>query len=201
MSEARDLFFMLRLRDGRVLMGGAHTFGTGKSVDIFDPDTNTVTPPGPLNFGRGWLTAHALPDGRAIVIGGNGRDPNVQGYQPLDSIEIFDPKTNTFAVAPYKLNMRRFSHSSALVLDGTILVLGGYNTSTACTPPADTPTVERIDPASGKVDVFGPLLHNNTESNAVTLLDGSILNVGGGGCGTTLARAEMDFLAGSPVPR
>jgi hypothetical protein len=39
-----------------------------------------------------------------------------------------------------------------------------------------------------------------TEWNAVTLLDGSIVAVGGGACGTTQALPEVYFLPGAPIP-
>jgi hypothetical protein len=193
--QAHDLAFMVRLRDGRVLMGASESVGSRVAAEIFDPDTNTVTSVGPLNQARGWLTAQTLPDGRVLVIAGDGVH-TAQGYTPLDSIEIFDPKTSAFQIAPYKLAMARFAHASALVRDGTVLVIGGYNVATACTPPADTPSVEQIDPVKGTVTKFADLPDAITESNAVTLQDGSVLTAGGGGCGVPTALPHVDFLPG-----
>ena len=123
------------------------------------------------------------------VIGGN--------WAPAtDTIELWDPKTSTFAYAPYKLTKPRGWHGSALVRDGTILTLGGYQNG--CTP---TDTVDQIDPAKGVVTTFANLPHWNTELNAVTLLDGSILGVGGGECGASSAYPDLDFLPGAPGPR
>ena len=194
-AQQHNLAFTVRLRDGRVLIGASEGLGSTTAVELFDPDTNKVTPVGPLNVGRGWLTAHTIPDGRVLVIAGDGTH-TMQGYTPLDSIEIFDPKTMAFTIAPYKLAMARFAHASALVRDGTILVIGGYNVPTACTPPADTPSVEQIDPVKGTVTKFADLPDPITESNAVTLQDGSVLTAGGGGCGVPTALPHVDFLPG-----
>jgi len=40
----------------------------------------------------------------------------------------------------------------------------------------------------------------NTEWVAVTLLDGSVLGVGGGACGTSMALPDIDFLPGAKGP-
>ena len=61
-------------------------------------------------------------------------------------------------------------------------------------------TVETIDPVAGTVTAFSKLPNTNTEWTAVTLLDGSVLGVGGGACGTTMALPDIDFLAGAPIP-
>ena len=61
-------------------------------------------------------------------------------------------------------------------------------------------SVETIDSAAGTVTAFPALPNTNTEWTAVTLLDGSVLGVGGGACGTTMALPDIDFLAGTPVP-
>jgi hypothetical protein len=156
---------------------------------VFDPDLNGFAPAGALHEMRAQFTAHTLPDGRVIVIGGN--------WAPAtDTIELWDPKTSTFTYAPYKLTKARGWHGSALVRDGTILTLGGYQNG--CTP---TNTVDQIDPVKGTVTTFASLPHWNTELNAVTLLDGSILGVGGGECGATSAYPDLDFLPGAPGPR
>jgi hypothetical protein len=47
---------------------------------------------------------------------------------------------------------------------------------------------------------FAHLPNTNTGWTAVTLLHGSVLGVGGGACGTTMALPDIDFLAGAPIP-
>jgi hypothetical protein len=112
-------------------------------------------------------------------------------------------------VAPYKLvadrtplsagtPVGRTWHASALVRDGTVIVMGGYPVDGSCAP---TDTVDQIDPVKGTVVSFGKLPRPNTEWTAVTLQDGSVLGVGGGACGTPLANPSLDFLPGAPISK
>jgi hypothetical protein len=186
--------FMVRLRDGRVLFGGGDA---NPAVELFDPDTNTVTATGPLVQARSMLTAHTLPDGRAMIFGGASVSAGAI-QDPLDTIEAFDPKAGTFSTLPYKLGIGRCWHASALVRDGTILVMGGYTIPKQCDSLASS--VDQVDPVKGTVKTFAVLPNANTEWNAVTLLDGSVLGVGGGACGAAMALPDLDFLPGAPVP-
>ena len=47
------------------------------------------------------------------------------------------------------------------------------------------------------VQPFPMLLNTNTEWTAVTMLDGSVVGVGGGACGTSMALPDIDFLRGA----
>ena len=189
--------FMVRLRDGRILFGGGDggTMPAVTAAEIFDPDTNSITAAGALQQGRSMLTAHTLPDGRAIVIGGASFSAGGI-HVPIDSIETFDPKTSQWTTAPYKLSVGRTWHASALVRDGTVLVMGGYTIDAKC--DSLVASVDQVDPVSGKSIVFDALPNPNTEWTAVTLLDGSVLGVGGGACGTATALPDLDFLPGAP---
>jgi hypothetical protein len=183
--------FIVRLRDGRVLLGGGD--GGVTACEIFDPAQNKFIMAGPLNQGRSMLTAHTLPDGRVMAIGGSSMSAGAV-EDPLASIELYDPTADMWTVAPYMLSTGRTWHASALVRDGTVLVMGGYNVDKTCTP---TDTVDQVDPVNGTVMPFGTLPQANTEWTAVTLQDGSVLGVGGGACGTPLALPSLDFLPGA----
>jgi hypothetical protein len=186
--------FMVRLRDGRVLLGGGQsTSGTPAplttSVEAFDPDTSTFTTVGPLSKTRYLGVGVALPDGSMIVVGG---DPagNV--------IERFDPMANTFSVAPYALSVGRSEEAAVLVGDGTVLVVGGALTTPGCNT---TTSVEQIDPVAGTVSKFPDRPSSSTELSGVTLADGSVLVAGGVKCmpGTGGPNSNfVEFLAGVP---
>ena len=188
--------FMVRLRDGRALLGGGD--GTVTAAETFDPETNAFTSVGALKEGRSMLTAHTLPDGRVLIIGGSSISAGAI-HLPLATMEAFDPTLNAFATLPYALTIGRTWHASALVRDGTVLVMGGYTVDNACTSLADS--VDQVDPILGKVTVFAKLPNPNTEWTAVTLLDGSVLGVGGGACGAATAVPDIDFLPGAPVAK
>ena len=184
--------FIVRMRDGRVMVGAGD--GGVTACEIFDPAQNKFLPAAPLNQGRSMLTAHLLPDGHIMVIGGSSMSAGSVDA-PLDSIELYDATSDTWTVAPYKLSVGRTWHASALVSDGTVLVMGGYYVDKTCT---STNTVDQVDPVKGTVAAFGTLPHPNTEWTAVTLQDGSVLGVGGGACGTPMALPSLDFLPGKP---
>jgi hypothetical protein len=191
---------IVRLRDGRVMvMGGDGCAGSctiaQNNVDIYDPKTNAFTAAKPMNTGRTQFTAHVLPDGRVMVFG--GASISAGGVNaPLDSIEAYDPTNDTWTTEPYKLSVGRTWHASSLVRDGTVLVMGGYTQNLSCAP---SDTVDQVDPIAGTVQPFGTLPDPNTEWNAVTMLDGSVLGVGGGACGGN-ALPDLDFLPGAPGP-
>ena len=187
---------MVRLRDGRALLVGGLAGMTGTAaVDAFDSDKNTFTAVGSLMSARYWPNAVVTPSGEMLVLGGAGG--NTGNWTPLDSIEQFDPTSNTFATAPYKLLSPRYCAASSLVRDGTVITIGGYSMPAMCSSLVDT--VDQIDPAKQTVTAFATLPHPNTELNVVTLLDGSIVSVGGGACGTSYALPYVDFLPGRPM--
>jgi N-acetylneuraminic acid mutarotase len=192
---------IVRLRDGRIMIMGGDGCGTGtctiaqNDVAIYDPKTDKLTAAKPMNFGRTQFTAHVLPDGRVMVFG--GASVSAGGVQnPMDSIEAYDPTNDTWTTQTYKLLVPRTWHASALVRDGTILVMGGYTQNGSCAP---SDKVDQVDPVAGTVVPFGTLPDPNTEWNAVTMLDGSVLGVGGGACGGN-ALPDLDFLPGAPGP-
>ena len=190
-AQAHLYGFAVRLRDGRVMLGGGD--GGNKVVELFDPVTETFTLTGSLNTGRSMLTAHTLPDGRVIVIGGT--NVSAGGVNaPQATMETWSPATGLWTYFPVSLVTPRCWHASALIRDGSILVMGGYPTNGSCTPTA---AVEQVDPLAGTVSPFASLGHANTEWSAVTMQDGSVLAVGGGACGQSSALPDLDFLPGA----
>jgi hypothetical protein len=187
--------FLVRLRDGRLLVGGGDN-GIS-AAELYDGDSGRFAAAGAMTHGRSMLTAHTLPDGRVAVVGGASSSAGAI-IDPLASIEYFNPTTNQFTSASYALATPRCWHAAALVRDGTILVMGGYTVHAQC--DSSVASVEVIDPVAGTVSPFPMLPNTNTEWTAVTMLDGSVLGVGGGACGTSMALPDIDFLAGQPIP-
>ncbi len=182
---------LVRLRDGRALLMGGD--GGVQAADLFDSDANSFATTGMMVQGRSMFTAHTLPDGRVLAIGGASMSAG-SITNPLTAIDVYDPKNGTWTTAPYALTTPRAWQAGALVRDGTILVMGGY-TMPSCN--SSVASVESVDPVAGKVNSFPMLPNTNTEWTAVTLLDGSVLGVGGGACNTTMALPDIDFLAGA----
>ena len=109
------------LADGRVLITGGvgldeQGYGTYLAdAELFDPQTNTFAPTGPMTHGRdGNATITPLLDGRVLVTGGIGQD--AQGSNvALASAEVYDPATCTFAATAKDMySVRSFRAASRL---------------------------------------------------------------------------------------
>ena len=187
MGTPRALHAAATLNDGRVLFTGG-VDGTGAvttSCEIYDPATNTFTPVASLNGLRAGHAAATLPDGRVLVAGGttNFTDLTTAITALLNSTEIYNPATNTWAAGP-AIGGRRLVPSLTRLSTGRLLLAGGIEVSLLFgIPIALTST--------NKAQLFNPT--NNTWSNAanmpvgrayhqdsvVTLADGRVLLSGG----------------------
>src|SRR4029077_16334709 len=104
------------------------------------------TAAGPMTLGRNQHAAVALPDGRVVLLGGYHREDG-----PQRSVEIYDPKANTFAAAG-QMAEARADFQATLLPDGRILATGGIS------GPADASglgttvlsSVEIYDPVAGQ---------------------------------------------------
>jgi hypothetical protein len=196
-----DYPFVVRLRDGRVLVGAgdlAETATLASFTFVFDPASNAIAATGPFAHLRSGATANTLPDGRVMVVG--GADPN-NAYLSVDTVELYDPVAGKFSLAPYKLSQPRGGHASVLVRDGTVLALGGSDGGVKdCTTPSAglTATVDQIDPVKGTVVAFPSLPRPAEGIGGVVTLDGSVFIGGGAICGNTTVQPYVDFLQGQP---
>ena len=197
-----DYAFTVRLRDGRVLVGAGDLSAAGNPGSytfLFDPATNTMSATGAFAKLRSGATANTLPDGRVMVLG--GADPS-NAFLSVDTIELYDPSTGTFSLAPYKLSQVRGGHASVLVRDGTVLALGGSDGGIKdCTTPSAglTATVDQIDPVKGTVIAFPPLPRPAEGIGGVVTLEGSVFIGGGTVCGDPTVMPYVDFLQGQPA--
>ena len=124
-------------------------------------------------------TAHQatrLADGRVLVTGGH--PSQVEPFPPvplLQTAEVFDPATNTFA-AVGDMSIGRAGHRAVLLADGTVLVAGGElvnSDGSVTTQPADI-----FNPATGS---FSTTVNVSTKQHGqlVVLRDGRVLDTGG----------------------
>ena len=187
MVTPRALHAAATLNDGRVLFTGGvdGTAAVTTSCEIYDPATNTFTAVAPLNGPRAGHAAATLPDGRVMVVGGttNFTDITTAATGSLNTVEIYNPATNTWAAGP-AIGGRRLVPSLTRLSTGRMLVAGGIEISVLFgIPIAATSTI--------KAQLYNPA--TNTWSNAanmpsgrayhqdsqVTLADGRVLLSGG----------------------
>lgn len=123
MSEGRQGHTATRLRNGKVLVvGGSGEAGKPlASAEVYDPASGTWSGTGAMSVGRTYHAATLLPDGTVLVSGGNVTsfaDP------PLASTEVYDPATGNWTLQG-PMNVARVRHTSTLLPDGRVVVLGG----------------------------------------------------------------------------
>jgi hypothetical protein len=165
LASGRDSHTATRLVDGRVLVVGGNVALTGTPLaELIDPRTGRVSPAGPLQRTRHRHAVVALADGRALVVGGLNRD----------SVELFDPYSNSFRLVSGRMAHVREFPSATLLADGRVLICGGGHLA------ASNQFAEIFDPVSeGLTPVAGgPDLRLQMHA-AHRLADGRVLILGG----------------------
>jgi hypothetical protein len=166
MKDGRYRHAAVALPDGRVaILGGGANNRTLSGVEIYDPQTGAFTQQGILFEARGNMTAHLLPDGRILVTGGTYRDSNGNPAGARKSAEIYDPATGQSATTGATTDPRAY-HSASPLLDGRILVTGGWTGS------ASVRSADLIDPLTGKVSPTVPMSIERAGQAQVSIIIG-----------------------------
>jgi WD40 repeat protein len=125
------------------------------------------------------VTATLLPNGKVLIASGSSNN------QALDSTELYDPATNTFAppASTPVMNSARGYATATLLPNGKVLITGGsfldidlYDSATnTFAPPATTPVMNAA----------------HYISTATLLINGKVLIAGGTGEGGYLKSTEL----------
>lgn len=130
MNEPRASHTATLLSDGRVLIAGGYRYvarderAALRTVERFDPRTGAFEPlAGELAQARAGHTAHLLPDGRVLIIGGY----SIQGgsVEALKTAEIYDPSSERSE--SISMQVARMEHASAMLSSGVVVVSGGIS--------------------------------------------------------------------------
>ena len=172
MHASRAGQVMVRLRDGRVLVAGGETAGDfycRSSVEIYDPSRNAWTKAARLAHRECGARALVLGDGRVLVAGGYlTKARGTSG--PTATVEVYDPTTDRWSVAPSMHDPRAYATIAALP-NGDVLLAGG-----------GTRSAERYNPRTGRWWMTGPMSIRRSffgSTEAATLPDGDVLVAGG----------------------
>jgi RHS repeat-associated protein len=127
-------------------------------------------------------SATLLPDGRWLVLGGEGPSG------PLASASLWDPRTQTLTLLSSGLLQARAGHTATILPDGTVLVIGGVGVDGGVVNAAESfqPQTQTFEYLQSRAP--DPRAYHS----ATVLTDGRVLFVGGvGGDGIPQSSAEL----------
>jgi hypothetical protein len=139
------------LQSGRVLIAGGTGVGqdgnpvTLKSVEIFDPETGSVSSAASLGSARAGHSATTLLDGKVLVMGGN------DGAQDLASSEIYDAAADTWTATSSAASTRSGHAAFLLPNNNNVLIVGGKSAGN------DLASAELYEPWSGNFKSTGAM--------------------------------------------
>lgn len=173
----RGLHTATLLPNGKVLITGGLTGTTvasaaSASAELFDPVANTSSAlASTMTSARDQHTATLLNNGLVLIAGGS-TSGNGNG---ISSAELFDPSTNTFTALGASMTTPRGGHTATLLVDGTVLIAGGFFNS-----GVNSTTAEIFDPTTNVFTAIAqPLTTGRSNHTATRLPDGTVLLAGG----------------------
>ena len=174
LSKPRSTHTATLLSNGRVVVAGGfiplpgpgNEAMTDYTAELFDPASGTWTPTGSMYQMRQGAQASLLPNGKVLVVGGDG-----SGYS-----ETFDPSLGTWSFAGFLGHPWTLSHSVMVLPGGRVVIAGGesnlltlsdamlYSASSNALTPTGPMTVAReglqgVGLPSGKALACGGRLH------------------------------------------
>ncbi len=176
MGGARQGHTATLLLNGKVLVvGGTGDYITyyGSSAELYDPAAGTWNCINYCSGGPGYIghTATLIPSGKVLVAGGYYWDYNINYITYSTDSSLYDPITQTWN-STYQMNTPGHTdHTATLLLDGKVLVVGGYYVWWAA---------EIYNPAYGTWGYTGNSLAMDRRRHTATLLrSGKVLVAGG----------------------
>ena len=142
MIRPRAYHSAILLLTGKVLIIG----GGVADAEIFDPATNSFTAAGSTSS-KSVSTATLLASGRVLVTG--ERTPDGSAAAPS---ELYDPATGTFTPTGTMATLRS-AYTATLLLDGTVLIAGGFTFAGGPTPGSGLSRSRSLPPKS---TILGP---------------------------------------------
>ncbi|HEY6968146.1 MAG TPA: Ig-like domain repeat protein [Candidatus Angelobacter sp.] len=197
-ATGRAGFTSTLFADGLVLVAGGTDASNNvlNSAEIYSVSNGTFSSTGHLNTARTGAVALLLPNGKVLVAGGSS-DGTANGA--LNTAELFDPGTGTFAVAgsgsSNHMTAARLGATVTLLSDRkTVLIAGGVNSGGVLN------SAELYDSTTDTFTATGNLNAARTGASATLLGTGKVLVAGGSSDGTAngaLNSAEVFDPAGN----
>ena len=175
-AHPRISFSTTTLANGNVLISGG--FSTEPytpavlEAEQYDPFFGLWSSAGMLSRMRSSHAPVLLRSGRVLISGGY---PQAPSSTPTASSEIYDPISNTWSDGE-DLVTARWIHTTTLLPDGRVLVVGGSSSSGA---NSALTSAELYDEASGKFSTAASLSVPRWSHTATPLSHGRVLVIGG----------------------
>jgi galactose oxidase len=165
--------------------GGAHNYGGSPGLNVAHLITiDQVGAPAIVEelpnmiYARAFANVAVLPDGKILILGGQGF---AQGFTDRDSVfapEIFDPNTRTFTALAPTIVPRNYHSVAILLADGTVFSGGGglcQNKGTDTEPPG---CHETSDHPNGQI-FTPPYLLTGAPRPVISSLSSTTIRAGG----------------------
>lgn len=189
MQEPRRDHQAVATSDGKIyVLGGFHEekainkwgsiYKTGKDIvsntmECYDPQTNKWEYKKPLGRVRMVFAAVAGKDDKIYVFGGAAGISDDRKTPILDTVEVYDPKTDSWSLRK-PMPTARFDHAAVLAADGRIYVMGGAEAYDEISS-----AVLIYEPATDRWEHGPDMILPRAALAAATTPDGKIYAIGG----------------------
>ena len=195
MTTNRAAHAAVRLPNGQVLITGGFSSVPNASApalntaELYDPVANTFRPlVHRMVSARASHTATLLLNGQVLLAGGH----DAFNSNGMNTAELYNPATHEFTPVSSTMPVPRGGHADALLPNGQVLLVGGFNGGHN-DPPVAHNTAVLYDPGSQTFTAIADTMAaSRDDSPTATLLpNGLVLITGGGSLHVTGNTAEV----------
>jgi hypothetical protein len=175
-----------------LLTGGDDGHGSVRNAEIFDPTAVTWSTAGTLGWPRESHSSACLGGNVNVAVAAGANDRS-----PLNTAEVYNSTTNSWAPTTGSLTTARKYHSATLLPDGRMLVAGGEDGASN-----NLSSAEIYDPTTGNWTPTGNTLRTARSLHTATLLNsGAVLVAGGLTQSDTVPTKTVElYTSSAPVP-
>jgi N-acetylneuraminic acid mutarotase len=185
MYQGRQQHSAVLFRNGNVLVSGGNIARTPcadvcvttiAESELYDPSTGQWTTVGEMTIPRSFFTNTLLPNGRVLAVGGRVHTgPGYYDYGAIAFADLYTPATGKWK-ATGTMSISREDHSTVLLANGRVLVMGG---TTVDFNGVTVASAELYDPAAEVWTATGSMLQSRERFTATLLQNGQVLVTGG----------------------
>ena len=182
LNEARYNHSSILLANGNVLVVGGAVEGEAKSCEIYHVDTGHWTKAAQTHLYFGMLRLVLLSSNRVLAV----------GSASTRFCEIYNPEQDSWEITDSLKTGRVLRwHQAVKLLDGRVIVIGGYTYDVLHSEEATLKSCEIYDEKTGKWGLADSMKTRRSSHSATLLKDGRVLVAGGGISPNPLSSCEI----------